>query len=1218
MKTLIQSVIKVSVILIFVFAGFLKAQNPEYIKVIEQLDDSLFIITLMDSDSSFISQYISRTEPSNFAIVLQGSGSPENIGTDILETNMYMPDNVRGVKPYDICYNPNFHKIYIYGNQRLLIFDAFSHDLIDTINVSTVGDQMLDWTQAYPKIKCLAYDTEHDYLYCATLGRELIIIDGETDEVYGDVLNMYDKSFQIGTMVIWNQSANKVYWLNNFYHQGTLLKIIEADETPAVLGSPFLQDVYIYDLDINSFSGTCYAGTNNGLHILDADDFSNIHTTQTLPLFEITYNYLSNKVYGHEEDSYELLIFDGTSGYIFTNTISLSSNEVFNSTYNYIDNKVYFTVGGGEWNNFHIIGIDGDDNVILDEQINGARSLLYDNFDNQNKIFCGGYNVLAVIDGTTNQVNTKIGDGCLLNYLCFNQGNGELISVSHLEHTMSFFEPLSFLLEGSTEIGGATYIGCYNSSNNKVYYSHFGLNYNDSFISIFDGANNNFIDSVNGMDNIFGMCYNKLNNRVFVSSFSNNCIRVIDGMTNELISTININWPRQVFSFKNKIYCGTDYSLISIKADNYSYNEIPPTINFAGNKWTFTGDEELNRIFLVNAGIDKVFVIDYNSNQYYCEPIELPLDSKPMDIVYNKEDDKIYIVDIGPGQISILSGENYQTVTNINVPDGVIIRPIAYAILSNEIYFCAASEISPYNYEYSVYGINGISNGIKYKTQIDAYPTSMYYNERNNTIYINKHFSSDFQLDVTGIDCTEGNIIQTVKTGNYQIPGLLIFNEERDRQNIVYNTISNKLYTGNFGFANISAIKIGEDKLRLNSGYSWLSFPRMPRYAFSDEPYSTVEILNKINWFPTDLILESQNTNQYKQYDVDQYPYWFGTLDELYSTKGYKLNLSNDLPDPEITLYGARLYHDCTISLAGGGTKNWIGYFIEESQYPWQAFPSELYNGPLTMIQAQYWMMVKTTSGWIQSGKVTPIKYGDMVIVKINQQSYQFQWNDPEESEQEKEIPMPQAYNWEEKADYIPFFVEIDSTSDIAEIAVKVYGECMGATVRLPGDILVEVDGYIEGLPAGAIVEFETWNGQKSTPVEKDGYVVYNPLTGKKEKRRIYIGEKKDYYEVSLKAGEVFTIPNDVSHVTCQPNPFTNETLITMRLNGSQTVWVEIYDITGVKVKTLIEDTLPGGYYEIKWKGDNETGNKVKEGVYFYKIRTGSGTKVSDKIVLIH
>jgi hypothetical protein len=352
------------------------------------------------------------------------------------------------------------------------------------------------------------------------------------------------------------------------------------------------------------------------------------------------------------------------------------------------------------------------------------------------------------------------------------------------------------------------------------------------------------------------------------------------------------------------------------------------------------------------------------------------------------------------------------------------------------------------------------------------------------------------------------------------------------------------------------------------------------------------------------------------------FPHWFGELENVVSTSGYKLYIGQSSGlQPNISLYGARLHPDTELTIAGGGAKQDLGYFIEEAQYPWDAFPSDLYNNYLTSIKAQKWTMEKDeyAEGWIITGSVTPIRYGDMVIVKTNlQNEVEFEWNDPDESEEDVELPEPQNYTWEEQADYTPFYVETDASSDIVEIAVKVDGECKGAVVRKSGDTLVEVNGYFDELPVGSVVEFETWNGLKSKPVKKDGYIVRNNKTGKKEKRNVYIGEKQDYYMISLKAAEIFEIPDEVSLISCQPNPFNSSTTITMQLNSDQRVWVEIYNIGGLKVKTLLNGDLPGGYYEVKWNGDNDSGTKVKEGIYFYKIRTGNGTVVTDKIVLIN
>ncbi|MCB0805805.1 MAG: T9SS type A sorting domain-containing protein, partial [Bacteroidales bacterium] len=213
--------------------------------------------------------------------------------------------------------------------------------------------------------------------------------------------------------------------------------------------------------------------------------------------------------------------------------------------------------------------------------------------------------------------------------------------------------------------------------------------------------------------------------------------------------------------------------------------------------------------------------------------------------------------------------------------------------------------------------------------------------------------------------------------------------------------------------------------------------------------------------------------------------------------------------------------------------------------------------------------------------------------------------------------PQTSFYTYEEQADYLPFYVETDSTSDVQEIALLADGEVRGAAVRLPGDTLTEVNGYLEGVVPGAVIEFETWNGYKSEPIQKDGYVVIDHRRKLREKRTIYKGEKADYYHVSLKSNEVYNLPAEMGKVTCKPNPFRNQVEFSFRLNRAGAVKIEVLDITGKKVKTVIDGFYPAGYYSFTWQGENESGQRIKPGVYFYKVSTGNEPVQTDKIVMI-
>lgn len=69
------------------------------------------------------------------------------------------------------------------------------------------------------------------------------------------------------------------------------------------------------------------------------------------------------------------------------------------------------------------------------------------------------------------------------------------------------------------------------------------------------------------------------------------------------------------------------------------------------------------------------------------------------------------------------------------------------------------------------------------------------------------------------------------------------------------------------------------------------------------------------------------------------------------------------------------------------------------------------------------------------------------------------------------------------------------------------------------------------------------------------------------------------------------------------PNPFNPETTIAFSIaNSAQQAKLEIFNIKGQKVKTLVNEQLEVGRYNVIWKGTDNAGRKVASGVYFYKF----------------
>ncbi|MBN1465911.1 VCBS repeat-containing protein [candidate division KSB1 bacterium] len=70
------------------------------------------------------------------------------------------------------------------------------------------------------------------------------------------------------------------------------------------------------------------------------------------------------------------------------------------------------------------------------------------------------------------------------------------------------------------------------------------------------------------------------------------------------------------------------------------------------------------------------------------------------------------------------------------------------------------------------------------------------------------------------------------------------------------------------------------------------------------------------------------------------------------------------------------------------------------------------------------------------------------------------------------------------------------------------------------------------------------------------------------------------------------------------PNPFNPATEIRFDLPKSAHVKLVIYDVRGYSVKTLVNETKSAGSFAMAWNGDDDRGNPVPSGLYFYTMQT--------------
>ena len=92
---------------------------------------------------------------------------------------------------------------------------------------------------------------------------------------------------------------------------------------------------------------------------------------------------------------------------------------------------------------------------------------------------------------------------------------------------------------------------------------------------------------------------------------------------------------------------------------------------------------------------------------------------------------------------------------------------------------------------------------------------------------------------------------------------------------------------------------------------------------------------------------------------------------------------------------------------------------------------------------------------------------------------------------------------------------------------------------------------------------------------------------------------------VVLGALNVETTPTEFALFQNFPNPFNPETTIKYNLAEGSDVHLQIYNILGQVVRTMVAERQSAGRYQVKWSGTDDRGMPVSSGIYFYQLATG-------------
>lgn len=143
-------------------------------------------------------------------------------------------------------------------------------------------------------------------------------------------------------------------------------------------------------------------------------------------------------------------------------------------------------------------------------------------------------------------------------------------------------------------------------------------------------------------------------------------------------------------------------------------------------------------------------------------------------------------------------------------------------------------------------------------------------------------------------------------------------------------------------------------------------------------------------------------------------------------------------------------------------------------------------------------------------------------------------------------------------------------------------------------------DGWVELIPEGSDVMSRI--GTKTILLERtDRLYAFDPE-----------GDPSDVNE----GNQVAAIPRVLTVSQNYPNPFNPSTQIEFALPRASHVKVEIFDILGRTVVTLLNEYMTAGDHEVVWDGKNSAGHSVATGMYFYRIATETESAARKMLLL--
>jgi hypothetical protein len=139
-------------------------------------------------------------------------------------------------------------------------------------------------------------------------------------------------------------------------------------------------------------------------------------------------------------------------------------------------------------------------------------------------------------------------------------------------------------------------------------------------------------------------------------------------------------------------------------------------------------------------------------------------------------------------------------------------------------------------------------------------------------------------------------------------------------------------------------------------------------------------------------------------------------------------------------------------------------------------------------------------------------------------------------------------------------------------------------------------------------IGFISGHGNSNSP-NNYSFIDNKPLSGKSQYRLKQID--KDGAFQYTKTVDIASVILKYDLAQNYPNPFNPSTLITYSIPASSNVIINVYNVIGELIKTLVNQYQEAGIYKVNFDAGG-----LSNGIYFYKIQSGNFVEIKKMLLL--